>query len=270
MFNVRIKKFLDGCEQVQIFSHSMASEGERTNKRFNPHTGEIYERQSGYLEQVPFEDDDFTRVRDMPDPEYVAYKSFIRTKKTVYDIARANRWEWFLTFTFAPDKVDRYNFDDCSRKMSFWLNNMRKKCPDMVYLVVPEQHKDGAFHFHGLFSNCWRLDFSFSGKYDKSNRPIFNVGMYNFGFTTATRITDTRCAASYLCKYLTKDLCAVSVNRKRYWVSRNAARPEIEEYDLEGIEDERLYEILRIYEVSHIKKVSTVFVDVTYLEITNL
>lgn len=270
MFNVRVKKFLDGFEQIQIFSHSMASEGERTNKKFDIHTGEIFERQTGYLLDVPFERDNFTRVHDMPDSEYIAYKSFVRTKKTVYDIARSNRWEWFLTFTFAPDKVDRYDYEQCSRKMSVWLMNMRKKCPDMVYLVVPEQHKDGAFHFHGLFSNCFRFDFLFSGKYDNSNRPIFNVGSYKFGFTTATRITDTRCASSYLCKYITKDLCAVSVNKKRYWVSRNSARPVVEEYDLEGTEEERLYEILRIYDVSHIKKVSTAFVDVTYIETINL
>ena len=270
MFNVRVKVFPDGSEQIQIFSHSMASSGEKSLKKCNPFTGEIYDRVTGYLEQVPFESEEFTRVRDMTDPEYTAYKSYVRTKKIVYDLARSNRWEWFLTFTFSPDKVNRYDYEDCSKKMSEWLRNMKRICPDMVYLVVPERHKDGAFHFHGLFLNCWRFDFSFSGHYDKSDRPIFHVGKYNWGFTTATRISDYRKASSYLVKYITKDLCSVTVNKKRYWVTRNAQRPVIEEYDLEGIEEERLMDVLSIYEITNIKKVSTAYVDVTYIEAANL
>ncbi len=32
MFNVRVKVFPDGSEQIQIFSHSMASSGEKSLK----------------------------------------------------------------------------------------------------------------------------------------------------------------------------------------------------------------------------------------------
>lgn len=266
MFNVRIKTFYGG-EQVQIFSHSMASEGDRSFKKCNPETGEIYERIRGHYEHVPFEDEDKTLVTDMPDLKYSAYKSFVRTKKTVYDIARANCWEWFLTFTFSPDKVDRYSYEECASKMSNWLKYMRKQCPDMVYLVVPEKHKDGAFHFHGLFSNCFKLGLRFSGYYDNSGRPIFNVGKYNYGFTTATQVSDSKRAASYLSKYITKDLCSVSMNRKRYWVSHNAERPIVEEYLLENLEDERLFEVISSFNVTHMKKVHNAFVDVTYLEV---
>lgn len=267
MFNVRIKKFYDG-EQVQVFSRSMSSEGERTTKKFNPYTGEIYERVKGFYVDVPFEEEEKTLVTEMPDLEYSAYKSYVRTKKTVYDLARSNFWEWFLTFTFSPDKVNRYSYEECSAKMSGWLKNMRKICPDMVYLVVPEQHKDGAFHFHGLFSNCSGLDFQFSGKFDSDNKPIYNVGKYKFGFTTATAVADSKKASSYLCKYITKDLCAVSRNKKRYWVSRNARRPEVQELYFEDAQEQRLYDIISSSKVTHMKTIHNAFVDVTYLETT--
>lgn len=74
--------------------------------------------------------------------------------RAIYDIARSDCWEWFLTYTFEQSKVDRYDYSWCSQKMSDWLKNMRRVCPDMKYIVVPEQHKDGAWHFHGLFKNC--------------------------------------------------------------------------------------------------------------------
>ena len=35
--------------------------------------------------------------------------SIKRTKKKVYDYAKSNEWEWFVTFTFSPDKVNRYD-----------------------------------------------------------------------------------------------------------------------------------------------------------------
>ena len=267
MFNVRVKRYPDGCEQIQVFSHSMASEGERSLKKCDPYTGEILERKIGTMMQVPFFEEPI-RVREIKDEEFYLHRSYIRTKKTVYDLARSNVWEWFLTFTFAPDKVDRYSYNECVSKMSFWLNNMKKLCPDMVYVVVPERHKDGAYHFHGLFRNCIRLGFHYSGKKDASGRMIFNVGKYSYGFTTATQVSDYRKASSYLVKYITKDMCAVSSGRKRYWCSRNIQRPVVEEYLLDGMEEDRIYETISAYdEVKNIKKVQTTFVDVTYIEV---
>lgn len=264
MFNVRIKRFFD-TEQVQIFSHGMFSNGEVDSRRVDRFTGEILPRRKcGHLEEVPFFDADYTRVYDFPDPEKSLYKSFLRTKKTIYDIARANCWDWFLTFTFDGKKVNRYDYDECVKKFSVWLSNAKRSCPDMVYIVVPEQHKDGAFHFHGLFAKACGLGFHFSGRYDGQKRPIFNVGKYNFGFTTATRISDTHRASSYLCKYVTKDLCAVSRNRKRYWVSRNAKRPEVWEAFIPEEEEERFRKFYA--DAFHMKSIETSYVNVKYLE----
>ena len=110
----------------------------------------------------------------------------------IYDIAKSNEWEWFFTLTFNPEKVDSFNYANVTDKLSQWLKNMRKKCPDMMYLVVPEQHESGRWHFHGLFSHVENMRFVDSEKRDKKGRIIYNVGSYRLGFSTATQIEDVK------------------------------------------------------------------------------
>lgn len=257
MFNVRVKRFLDS-EQIQIFSDCIRENFD--DRHYNALTGEIYG--TGELLHIPFEEG-LVAVKHFGDAEYNLSKSFVRTKKRVYDYVRSNSWEWFLTLTFAPDKVDRYDYAEVSKKLHYWFSNMKKKCPDMKYVVVPERHKDGAFHFHGLFANVDGLRFVDSGKKDKQGRVIFNVGKYRLGFTTATRIEHTGKASSYLMKYITKDLCSVTKGKKRYWVSRNVDEPVVTSY-LVGLSE---MDILKMLEgVENIKKVHSEYADVTYIE----
>lgn len=257
MFNVRVKRFLDS-EQIQIFSNFIRENFD--DRHYDTLTGEIYG--IGELLHVPFEEG-LVAVKHLGDAEYNLSKSFIRTKKRIYDYVRSNRWEWFLTLTFAPDKVDRYDYSLVTSKLSKWLNNIRRSCPSMKYIVVPEQHKDGAFHFHGLFSHVEGLRFVDSGKKDKQGRVIFNVGKYRLGFTTATKVEHTGKASSYLMKYITKELCSVTRGKKRYWVSRNVDEPAVTSY-LVGLSE---MDILKMLEgVENIKKVHSEYVDVTYIE----
>ena len=82
-------------------------------------------------------------------------ESLRRTKSMIYSHGRANTWEWFITYTFNPKKIDSTDYDAVYSYLSEHLKNTRKrKCPDMKYLVVPEYHSDGSkFHFHALMSN---------------------------------------------------------------------------------------------------------------------
>lgn len=148
-----------------------------------------------------------------------------RSLNKVYEYARANLWEWFLTLTFNPDKVDSFNYEEVTEKLSKWLNNLRRTCPNMKYLVVPEQHKSGRWHFHGLFSNIDELRMVDSGHKDVGGKTIYNVGNYSLGFSTATKVEDTARASSYLSKYITKDLTESTFGKKRYWASRNLDLP---------------------------------------------
>ena len=78
-----------------------------------------------------------------------------RAKSMVYNYARANEWEYFITMTFDKVKIDRYNYDACSKAIRKWLNNIRNNyAPNLKYIIVPEQHllRNGdtqrAWHFH--------------------------------------------------------------------------------------------------------------------------
>ena len=186
-----------------------------------------------------------------------------RTIKKIYDIGRSNYWDWFLTFTFSPAMVNRYDYVECSQKMSFWLKNMRKNNPDMKYLVVPEQHKDGAWHFHGLFANVNSAEFLSSGKYTDKGQEIFNVGKYKLGFTEAIKLDGSFAVVSYLCKYITKKLCEQTKGKKRYWFSRNCDLPIVEEYEL-NLSYEDIIEQLDLGDARIITKDG--YVNVTYID----
>ena len=168
--------------------------------------------------------------------------------------------------TFNKERVDRYDYSAVTQKLSMWLNRMRKLCPDMMYLVVPEQHEDGAWHFHGLFSNVENMEFVDSGKRDKKKRVIYNVGKYRFGWTEATKIDSVERAMSYIAKYTTKELCAVTKGHKRYWCSRNVQLPTEEEFWCEGHEAFKRY-VLAHESSAYVKEVYSEFLDVTYIEI---
>ena len=61
--------------------------------------------------------------------------------------------------------------------------------------------------------------------------------IYKYGFSTATKIFDSDKAASYLTKYLSKELgAAVPKGKKRYWASKMLARPQREYYRMEDDE----------------------------------
>lgn len=150
----------------------------------------------------------------------------------VYDISRCNDWEYFVTLTFNPKKIDSFNYDECSSKVSNWLIVQRRNNKDLKYIGVPEKHKSGRYHFHFLFSNCDNLKLVDSGFFTKSGLIIYNIDNYNWGYSTATEVINTDAVNKYIAKYLTKDLFGSTKGKKRYWSSRNCNRPkETKEYN---------------------------------------
>lgn len=156
--------------------------------------------------------------------------SLSASKNRIYNIARSNTWQWFITLTFDRNNNDSSDYEIVTRRLKTFLNHLQqRKCPDMKYLIVPELHADKEhYHFHGLISNVDNLRFCFSGKFDKKENPIFNILDWTYGFTTATQVKDTNRASSYITKYVTKDIDLKLKNKKRYLCSRNIDRTEPE------------------------------------------
>ena len=206
-----------------------------------------------------------------------------RTVNQIYSISRSNKWEYFITLTIDPQKLDSMDFDLILNKLNIWTNNLKKRyAPDLKYIFVPELHKDKKkWHFHGLFTDIGNIPLVFSGKvcvgkytYDYARKPyatkIFNLPLWKYGFSTATRIRDSAKSCSYITKYISKDLTHVLKNKHRYVSSQNLNTPIERVYN---IDYDVLADIMR-RNMHHIDYVSNISVrdagqEISYLEFNN-
>lgn len=193
--------------------------------------------------------------------QHSLHTSVNRTVNQIYAISRSNKWEYFVTLTINPKKLDNTDFNLISEKLNIWTNNIKKRyAPDLKYLLVPELHKDKSkWHFHGLFSNIGTLPLEFSGKvcvgkfvYDYVRKPyatkIYNLPLWKYGFSTATKVRDSSHASSYITKYITKDVSSILANQHRYLASQNAERPIEKVYHID-------YDVLQYAMEKHLKQV---------------
>ena len=265
MYNVRIIEYPTGY-QVRVYDALLGVDD--TNEKYKKNDKQNiecdFERDCWYNSPWTFEET-FEIVEWQKENSLRA--SFARTKKNIYYLARSNVWEWFVTLTLSPDKVDRYDYDDCRKKVRKWLDNLKQRvAPDLYYLVVPEQHKDGAWHFHALFGGCGGLVFSDSGKCDKSGNVIYNLDNFQYGFSTATQVNDTSRVSGYICKYITKDMCSQVSGRQRYWVSKNINRADCYEATVPWFKMQEFKESL--YEkMTYKKKAFAEYFEVDYFEV---
>ena len=106
-------------------------------------------------------------------------RSVKRAKERIFDIVYLNDWDYFLTFTFNPSSVDSYNKKEVMKIVSTWFNNQRRY-NNMLYLLVPEFHKNKRIHIHALIKGG-NLKLSNSGKFDDNKNVIFNVNSWEYG-----------------------------------------------------------------------------------------
>lgn len=195
--------------------------------------------------------------------------SLSRTKNSIYNIARSNEWQWFITLTFDRNNTDASDYDMITCRLHTFMNNLQKrKCPDMKYLIVPELHKDKQnYHFHGLLSGVENLRFCFSGHFDDKDNPIYNITDWKYGFTTATKVKDSQKASSYITKYITKDTDIKLKHKRRYMCSRNIERTQASYHVLDEEEFLQTYSD-RITWAKNIK-VAPAHQSINYYELTD-
>lgn len=169
------------------------------------------------------------------------YSSASRTKRGVYNVARSNKWDWFVTFTFDNKVVDRSNFDLCKKKFSYFWNNLKKKYPDLSYLFIVEMHKNlQGFHYHGIISGIPDHEFKYfrkvRGSWNKKTKKYnyydaWNLEKYKLGFDSCCRILDQGAVIGYVCKYITKSAILESRLSEKfkhlYFHSNNLRKPDI-------------------------------------------
>lgn len=159
-----------------------------------------------------------------------------RAKQAVYDYARSNDFDWFVTLTLDPSKCNRFDYDSCRNELKRFTKYLTES--GFKYLIVPEQHENGAFHFHGLIQGNLPVVPALNVKTHDVIDGVYWIKNYDSGFTTATKIIDRGKTATYITKYLTKDL-QVPKGRKRYWNSSGLNKP-VKEYCHEFLNSEQL------------------------------
>lgn len=182
-----------------------------------------------YHEPHVFVHNDRAKKRDSESVEdYVpTYSSLSRTRTLIKDLILCNDFELFCTFTFDPKKIDSFNYNTVYGAMSRWLHHQqtksREKNISFFYLIVPEQHKSGRWHFHALISG-YTGALKDSGLKTTSLRPIYNITSFRSGYTTAVPVDSREGVAEYVSKYITKEFIQM-FNRKRFFCSRGLKRP---------------------------------------------
>lgn len=160
-------------------------------------------------------------------------RSSYRAFETVRSLCfyNAHLFKYFVTLTFSPNECDRYDYCECSDLLHKWLDSVKHSFPYVEYVLVPEQHKDGAYHFHGLFSADLQSVMKFSGHYSASGSPIYNLS-FPYGFTTATEIKSSASCSAYIAKYISKTIKdgVLPPSAKRFWHSRGLSRPRSSHY----------------------------------------
>ena len=161
-----------------------------------------------------------TKGREKHDTEERLAASISRTKSRIYELAMCNEFPLFCTFTVDKEKVkDRYNLAELQKRFSQYIRNLnRGREKKIKYLLIPEKHKDGAWHLHGFVDGLCYSDlreFTLEEhlpyrirKMLKNGEKVYNWDGYSekFGYFTATEVKNKDAASAYICKYVTKDI----------------------------------------------------------------
>ena len=155
-----------------------------------------------------------------------------RARAKLRRLALANEFSYFVTLTLDPAKIDRYDGAAVTKSLGRWCDNMVRR-HGLRYILVPEQHKDGAFHFHGFMAGSG-LEARDSG-HKIGGRTAYNLPQWTLGFTTAQPLYGEYAAAvAYCCKYIGKG--EGKIGGRWYYSGGDLAQPEEQEIDVNCFE----------------------------------
>lgn len=142
--------------------------------------------------------------------------NIIRAKTNIYDYCLNNEFKYFVTITI-NSSYNRYDLDWLRRNTSQIIRNLRLKyglC--FKYILIPEKHKNGAWHLHGLFDCSFEKDF-----YINDNGYLSWKSYDKFGFSSISVIKDYLSCCKYITKYVKKDFESREKTKHLYFCSHN-------------------------------------------------
>ena len=155
-------------------------------------------------------------------------QSVSRTRAKIFELALCNPFEWFVTLTLDNKKRDRFDLAGFRKALSQFIRDENKKRPEaqkIEYLLIPEQHQDGAWHMHGLFMGLTDSDLS----PNKHGYLDWKKYSQRFGFFSCSRIKSHEKCSAYITKYVTKDIkksTKLQKGQHSYFASQGLERRE--------------------------------------------
>ena len=218
VYQTKIKIYPDGSTVLTVYKNAIVYRGsaEKESDDFDDIEGSSFSNNCVSVLNSEEKTDE--------EKEYEKLKNLWRIKTKIKDYILSNDFNYFWTLTF---KDDRYDYDLAFQKMGKWLRRMRDKYGKFDYIMIPELHKDGAIHFHGVTGGLNALIVDAGVKH--KGAKVYNCLEWEHGFTTLTKIRSREKTASYVTKYVTKEMqnSIVEKGKKKYWLSRGLRKPDI-------------------------------------------
>ena len=158
--------------------------------------------------------------REHPENERFS-NSVSRSKTRIFELAMCNEFTHFCTFTQDEKMRDRFDLKAFRIDFAQMVRNINRGRADdekIKYLIIPEQHKNGAWHMHGLLMGLkdtdlrpFRLSENIPLKIKtqiKNGVQVYDWLRYRkaFGYFTCTKIENRTACSKYITKYISKDL----------------------------------------------------------------
>lgn len=246
--NSRVKIYKNGYMQITVCSDRI-------------YVPSGYEKADDYQKNV-LDNPLFDDVSDSDSPTCERIDSIIRARRAIFDISMMNDFTHFATGTFSPEKIDRYDDEAVKKRMvNFLSNSVQRK--NLLYLFVPERHKDGAVHWHALIKGDY--EYIDSGKVSVKGygeKPVgrayaerkgleiigtvYNIADWRNGWSTALELYGNRENVSkYITKYITKESLEKIYGNYYFAGGHGLIRhPDIVDVDIDFAEvDKKMYSV---------------------------
>lgn len=186
------------------------------------------------------QDTNFKRSRDVNEVKLT--NNVTRARTRVFEYSMCNDFDYFVTLTINNDLLDRYDLKAYIKKLGQFIRDYRKKHGvNIQYLLIPEKHKDGAWHMHGVIKGIPKEHL----KTNKHGYKDWEDYSKRFGYISIDDIKNQVAVSKYITKYVSKsfdkDGGITEKESKLYYSSRGLKRPQkkkegtLSRYQLEKI-----------------------------------
>ena len=152
----------------------------------------------------PFDDSADDKENDIPQ---------VNTEKLSNNISRAK--SLIFEYAFCNSYV---------KALGKFINNYNTNYHSKIfYLLIPEQHKDGAWHMHGLISGILPKHLVIN----KNGYLDFSLYSKKFGYCSLSPLKSHEAVSKYITKYVTKDLSSMALGQRLYYCSKGLKKSEL-------------------------------------------